>query len=140
MNPVLTFLFSPSLQNTGIIVTLTIFSSCVCCISYIGLCCGLPSWAKILGAIGITIVIITFTVYTIWMAGGVYLILTFDKLALFTSVCRNVLVYTVFLGVYFVTVVVVAVVWCVWRVGEERRKARTTPRQRLKTKPQLLRV
>ena len=112
----------------------------MCCVSYIGLCCGLPSWAKILGAIGITIVIITFTVYTIWIAGGVYLILTFDKLALLTNVCRNVLVYTVFLGVYFVTVVVVAVVWCVWKVREERRKARTTPRQRLKTKPQLLRV
>ena len=127
-----------TMQNTGIVVTLTIFSSCVCCVSYVGLCCGLPTWAKILGAIGIAIVAMTFSIYTVWMAG--FIIFTFDKLALFTSVCRNMVIYTVFLGVYFVTVVIVGVVWCVWRVREQRRRERSTPRQRHQTKPQLLRV
>ena len=39
----------------------------------------------------------------------------FDKLALFTSTCRNVLIYEVLLVLYLVVVVVVvAVVFCVW--------------------------
>ena len=128
----------PSLtQNTGIIVTLTIFSSCVCCVSYVGLCCDLPSKAKIFGAIGITLVAIMFTIYTAWMMGGFYLVVTFDTSALFTDVCRNVLAYTLLLGVYFVTVCVVGVVWCVWRVREVSRRERSTPRQRVRgTKPQ----
>ena len=130
---------SPPPQNTGIIVTLTIFSSCVCCLSYVGLCCDLPRRAKILGTIGIAIVIIMFSIFTVWMAGGVYLITTFDKLALFTSTCRNLLAYVVLLGMYFVTVCVVGVVWWVWRVREARRRARTTPRQKVhRTRTQLL--
>ena len=108
-------------------MTLTIFSSCVCCVSYVGLCCDFKYlWPKIIGGVGITIVVITFSVYTIWMAGGVYLIVTFDKLALFTDVCRNVLAYTVLLGVYLVTVCVVAIVFCVWRLKDVQRRERTT--------------
>ena len=71
------------------------------------------------------------------MAGGVYLILTFDKLALLANVCRNVLVYTVLLGLYFVTVGVVDMVWCVWNRDTKRRK-RTTTTQRHATKPQFM--
>ena len=133
-----THLFSP--QNTGIIVTLTIFSSCVCCVSYVGLCCGLPSWAKILGTIGVAIVVITFSIFIAWLGGGVYLVIKFNKVALFSSVCRNLLVYVVLLFVYVVTVCLVGVVWCVWRVRERRRRERTTTKQRLDTTPKLLRV
>ena len=128
------------MQNTGIVVTLTVFSSCVCCVSYVGLCCDLPSWAKALGAIGISIVITMFTIYTGWMLGGVYLVVMFDSVALLTEVCRNVLAYTVLLGVYFVTVCTVGVVWCAWRGRDLGRRERSTTRQRLKTTPGLLRV
>jgi Na+/melibiose symporter-like transporter len=121
-------------------VTLAIFSSCVCCFSYVGLCCGLPSWAKILGTIGFAIVAVTFTIFIVWLGGGVYLVIRFDKLALFTDVCRNLLAYVVLLVVYVVTVFLVGVVWCVWRVRDSRRRERTTTRQRLDTTPKLLRV
>lgn len=121
-------------------MTLTIFSSCVCCVSYVGLCCELPSWAKILGAIGIAIVAIIFSIFLSWLAGGVYLVANFDKVALLTDVCRNVMIYVVLLVVYLVTVCVVGMVWCVWRARDLQRRGRTTTRQRLDTTPKLLRV
>ena len=69
-----------------------------------------------------------------------YLIVNFDKLALLTDVCRNVLVYVVLLCVYSVTVCLVGGVWCVWRARDRQRRERTSTRQRLDTTPKLLRV
>ena len=40
------------LQNTGIVVMIMLIASCICCIGYVGLCCGdLPLVARVIGAV-----------------------------------------------------------------------------------------
>ena len=119
---------------------LAVFSSCVCCVSYVGLCCDLPRWAKVLGAIGIATTIAVFSLYSVWMIGGVYLVARFNRLALFRSLCNHLLAYVVLMVMYSVTVCLVGLVWCVWRARDRQRRERTTTRQRLDTTPKLLRV
>ena len=51
-------------QNTGIVVMMMLIASCICCVGFVGLCCGeLPSVARIIGAVCLLIAAIAAVLY-----------------------------------------------------------------------------
>lgn len=104
--------FAPSLNifltNTGIVVMMMLIASCVCCVGFVGLCCGdLPVVARIIGVVCLIIAAVAALLYTGWIAYGTYAVSKQPD-------CINALVYLALMYFYlfvFLGASVVAVVW-----------------------------
>lgn len=104
--------FAPSLNtfltNTGIVVMIMLIASCICCVGFVGLCCGdLPLAARIVGAVCLIVAAVAALLYSCWIAYGTYAITKQPD-------CINALVYLMLMYFYlfvFLGASVVAVIW-----------------------------
>jgi hypothetical protein len=128
----LTLLSPPSLpstlihtphQTTGIIATIMIIASCLCCCSFAALCStGCPKVMRICGCIGFIITVAAVSLYTGWVALGTYFVI---KIHGAEAVCRNTIMYLVLLYVYLVVLTVASSVMLVWKCNDWRKEAGT---------------
>ena len=52
-------------QNTGIVVMMMLIASCVCCVGFVGLCCGeFPLIARVIGAVCLAVTAVAAFLYT----------------------------------------------------------------------------
>ena len=116
--------------------------SCLCCFSYVALCCGFHCHyaVKILAVIGMVFVAIGFALYVAWLAFGSYLIGQFGGRAPFNGTCRSMLAYVLMMYFYligFVGASVGVILWAAFgsRDGGEAKKGRESAKSDLKMPP-----
>lgn len=111
------------LGTTGIIVTIMIIASCLCCCSFAALCSsGCPKIMRICGCVGFIITLIAVSLYTGWVALGTYFVI---KIHGGESICRNTIMYLVLLYVYLVVLTIASCVVSVWKCNDLRKDAGT---------------
>lgn len=131
------------LANTGIIVTVLVAMTAVCCFSYVGLCCGLnlPKVVKILAVIGFVLLALGMAIYIAWMVLGAWLISTMEgSRVAFEGTCRRIIAYVIFLIMYIIVLIGVTVASCIWAAHggakeDESKKARPSKKSQLKMPP-----
>ena len=113
-----------TLQTSGIIVLVMLFSSCLCCCSVFSLCCGdFPKAVKIIGVVLFIIVCLALSVYIGWVALGTYFA---TEIRSADTVCRNTIIYLCLLYIYLVVLALVGIVLVVWKCHDLRTKSKSS--------------
>ena len=108
------------MQYTGIVVICAIMGLLCCCGVSCGLCCKCPRAVKIVAAVTIIPASLCLLLYFIWLALGTYLIVLTNSDAYSASICRNTLVYLIFLYIYLICGVVFWIIVCLWKINSVR--------------------
>ena len=114
----------------------------VCCVSYVGLCCGLnlPKVVKILAVLGFILLAASIAIYIAWVSVGGWLISKMsDTLIVTGDVCRRIIAYVIFMIMYIIVLIGVTIVSCIWAAHgtkqNESKKVRASKKSELKTPP-----
>lgn len=105
--------------RTGLIILMMLFTSCVCYIAFVALCCGdFGRPGRICGIIGFCIVASALIIYAIWLGAGTYFLIVLDPDELTRSACRSYAFYMGFLYAYICVFIIVCIIGCIWRVHD----------------------
>ncbi len=133
---------TPPLQNAGIFCIIMMVMSCLCCFSYVALCCNFPCHiaVKILAVIGFILLIIGLILFIAMLAFGSYLIGQFGGRATFNGTCRSMLAYLLMMYLYLVVFIgscIGASVWAIFgsRGDDPNKKGRESAKSNLKLPP-----
>ncbi len=103
-------------QSTGIVAMLMIFTSCLCCGSFWGLFCGdFHRLIKMMSVVGFLITGTSYVILLLWLVLGTYLLIMMGGEALLESVCRNLVIYLVFMYIFAFVFFGATVIACVWQ-------------------------
>lgn len=98
------------LTNTGIVVMMMLISSCICCVGYVGLCCGdLPTYARIIGVVCLIVAAVGALLYSGWIVYGTFALSKQPD-------CINALVYLALMYFYMIVFIGACVVGIIWKV------------------------
>jgi hypothetical protein len=106
------------LRYTGISVLAVIVGVSVSCFVCCGLCLGFPRPVKIAAAICIIPAAIFLAFYVAWLAMGTYLLARMDhQYIIATTICRNILVYIIFLYIYLIFIIGFGIIVAIWKIN-----------------------
>ena len=115
--------------------------SCLCCASYVALCCGFKCHiaVKILAVIGMIFLFIGLVLFLAMLFFGSYLIGQFGGRAPFNNTCRSMLFYVLMMYVYifaFIAACVGATLWVFFGSRDDKaQKGRESAKSDLKLPP-----
>ena len=114
----------------------------VCCVSYVGLCCGLnlPKVVKILAGVGFVLLAVGMAIYIAWVSVGGWLISTMGGSQIATQgVCRRVIAYVIVMIMYIIVLIGAIIMSCIWAAHgikeDESKKVRASKKSQLKMPP-----
>jgi hypothetical protein len=115
------------LTNTGIVVMMMLIASCVCCVGFVGLCCGeFPLIARVIGAICLAVTAVGVFLYAGWIAYGTYALTKRPD-------CINAIVYLGLLYFYLFVFAGASVVGIIWKLYDLRTGGKQSLRVNLPT-------
>ena len=101
--------------TSGIIIFITLASTCLCCCSFVGLCCGgLPNAVIYVSAVGVVISLLGYTLMLAWVAVGTYLAVEVKEVT--GENCISYHVYLAFFYAFILVLVLFAVISLVWKL------------------------
>jgi hypothetical protein len=115
------------LQNAGIVVMIMLIGSCVCCVGFVGLCCGeFPLVARVIGAICLLVAAVTALLYSGWLAYGAFALTKQPD-------CVTAVVYLLLMFFYLFVFIGASVVGVIWKLYDLRTGGKQSIRVNLPT-------
>ena len=88
-------------QQTGLVILMMLFTTCVCYLAFVALCCGdFGRLGRICGLVSFCIVAAALIIYFVWLGTGTYFLVVLDPSELTRSACRSYAFYMGFLYAY----------------------------------------
>lgn len=105
----------PSKQTSGIVILITLATTCLFCCSFVGLCCGgLPNAVIYVSAVGVVIALLGYTLLLAWVGVGTYLAAEVQEST--GENCINYYVYLAFFYAFILVLLLFSLVSLVWKL------------------------